>query len=114
MQLSFTEGADGIRRINLAGKLDDVGVREIETSFAGHCAGERVRVLVDLSGVDFMASIGIRLLVVSSRSVAAHGGKLVLLNPNPLVRNIFDVADISALIPIYSDLQSAEAALEVL
>ena len=111
MQLSYTEGADGIRRINLAGKLDDVGVREIEAGFADRCAGERVRVVVDLSGVDFMASVGIRLLVVNSRSVAARGGRLVLLSPAPLVRNIFDLADISALIPIFSDLKSAEAAV---
>ena len=111
MQLSFAETADGFRRINLAGKLDDVGVRQIETSFADHCAGEQVRVLVDLSGVDFMASIGIRLLVLNSRAVAADG-QAGALDPNPLVRNIFDVADISALIPIYSDLKSAEAALK--
>lgn len=111
MQLSYTEDADGIRRINLAGKLDDIGVREIDASFASYCAGQHLRVVVDLSGVDFMASIGIRLLVLTSRAVADQGGRLVLLNPNPLVRNVFDLADIAALIPIYSDLESARAAL---
>ena len=111
MELQYSERDDRIRMLKLIGKLDIVGVGQIETRFIGYSAGEGVRVVVDLSEVDFLASIGIRLLTLTAKSVAMRGGKMALINPNPDVQNVLDVTGIPAIIPIYSDLQSAEMAL---
>jgi len=83
MQLEYKELDNGIRLIELTGTLDIIGTGEIETKFTGYCAGDKVRVVVDLSGVDFLASIGIRLLILTAKSVASRGGKMVILNPIP-------------------------------
>lgn len=111
MELQYSELPNNIRLIKLKGTLDIIGTGQIETRFAGYCAGENVRVVVDLSEVDFLASIGIRLLTLTAKSVASRGGKLVLLNPAPDVEHVLDVTGIPAIIPIYSDLESAETAL---
>jgi anti-anti-sigma factor len=68
-------------------------------------------VLVDLSEVDFLASIGIRLLMLTAKSVVSRGGRMVLLNPIPEVQNILEITGIPAIIPIYSSLESAETIL---
>src|SRR5687768_15890948 len=60
MELQYSERDNHIRLIKLTGRLDIDGKAEIETKFAGYCSGEKARVVVDLSGVDFLASIGIR------------------------------------------------------
>ena len=111
MQLEYKELDNGIRLIELTGTLDIIGTGEIETKFAGHCAGDKVRVVVDLSGVDFLASIGIRLLTLTAKLVASRGGKMVILNPTPEVEHVLDVTGIPAIIPIYSHLESAETVL---
>ncbi len=111
MQLEYKELDNGIRLIELTGTLDIIGTGEIETKFAGHCAGDKVRVVVDLSGVDFLASIGIRLLTLTAKLVASRGGKMVILNPTPEVEHVVDVTGIPAIIPIYSHLESAETVL---
>jgi anti-anti-sigma factor len=80
MELHFSETDSGIRMIRLTGKLDIVGVRQIEAEFAEYCSGDGVRVIVDLAGVDFLTSIGIRMLLLTSKSMASRGGKMVLLN----------------------------------
>ncbi len=67
--------------------------------------------VVDLSGVDFLASIGIRLLTLTAKLVASRGGKMVILNPTPEVEHVLDVTGIPAIIPIYSHLESAETVL---
>jgi anti-anti-sigma factor len=109
--MHYNELENGINLINLSGRLDIVGAGEIETKFAGYCAGEKVRVVVDLSKVDFLASIGIRLLVLTAKSVASRGGKMVLLNPIPEVHSVLELTGIPAIIPIYSRLESAETVL---
>jgi anti-sigma B factor antagonist len=111
MDLQFATMENGIRMIKLAGRLDIIGTGEIETKFTGYCSGDKVQVIVDLSGVDFLASIGIRLLVLTAKSVNRRRGMMVLLNPTPDVNNVLDLAGIPSIIPIYPQLESAEAVL---
>jgi anti-sigma B factor antagonist len=111
MELQYSELENGIRLIKLKGQLDIVGTGQIETKFAGYGAGDKVRVIVDLSEVDFLASIGIRLLTLTAKSVVSRGGKMVLLNPISEVQHVLEVTGIPAIIPIYSHLESAETIL---
>jgi anti-anti-sigma factor len=111
MELQYSELNNNIRLLKLKGKFDIVGTGLIENKFAGYCGGENVRVVVDLSDVDFLASIGIRLLTLTAKSMASRGGKMVLLNPNPDVHHVLDVTGIPAIIPVYSQFESAEAVL---
>ena len=109
--MQYNELENNIRAIKLIGSLDILGVGEIETKFTGYCAGENPRVLVDLTDVDYLASIGIRLLLINAKSVASRKGRMVLLNPNPEVKNILEVSGIPAIIPVYDGLESAETVL---
>ena len=109
--MNFGELDSGIGLIKLKGKLDIIGTGEIETRFTGYCAGDKVHVVVDLSEVDFLASIGIRLLVLTAKSIASRSGKMVLLNPIPEVQSILEITGIPAIIPISSTLESAETVL---
>jgi anti-sigma B factor antagonist len=111
MEIHYSEMDNGINVIKLDGKLDIVGTGAIETKFNGYCSGNQVRVIVDLSGVNFLASIGIRLLMLTAKSVAKRGGRMVLLNPIPDVHNVLEITGIPAIIPIYSKLESAETVL---
>ncbi len=111
MELQYSELGNNIGLIKLIGKMDIIGVGEIETSFAGYCAGDGIRMLVDVSEVDFLASIGIRLLTLTAKSVASRGGKMALVNPIPEVEHVLDVTGIPAIIPAYPDLESAKTAL---
>jgi anti-anti-sigma factor len=100
-----------ITLIALQGTLDIMGVNQVETKFAGYCSGENARILVDMSGVDYMASIGIRLLVTNAKSLRTRNGKMALLSPTTDVFNVLEMTDIPAIIPVYSNLESAEAVL---
>jgi len=111
MQLQYKELEKNIRMIKLTGQLDILGTGEIETKFTGYCSGDKVRAIVDLTEVDFLASIGIRLLTLTAKSVASRGGRMVLLNPTPEVKNILEITGIPAIIPMYDTLESAQAVL---
>ena len=111
MQLQYGELDSGIRLITLDGTLDMNGTYAIEVEFVRQCAGEKVHVLVDLSQVNFISSIGIPMLIHSAKSVARHGGKMVLLNPQKAVESVLDLAGISLIIPIYFDFEAATAGL---
>ena len=111
MELQYSERSNKIRLIRLIGQLDILGVGKIETQFAAYCAGEKTRVIVDLSDLDFLASIGIRLLTINAKSLASRDGRMVLLNPTPEVRQTLELSCIPTIIPVYDGIESAETVL---
>ena len=111
MELHVSGLDKSITLIKLNGRLDITGVNQIETKFAAHCSGENPRVIVDMAKVDYLASIGIRLLVANAKSLKTRNGKMVLLRPTPGVMEVLEMTNIPAIIPIYSNLESAEAVL---
>ncbi len=107
MELQFNELEHGISAIKLIGILDVQGVGAIETKFAGYSTGDNAKVLVDLAEVEFLTSIGIRLLVTTAKSIANRGGKMVILNPNENVKGVLEMTGIMDIIPIHMGLNNA-------
>lgn len=54
--------------------------------------------LEDLSGVNYISSIGIPLLINSAKTVAGRGGKLALLKPRPNVAEVLELTGIPLVI----------------
>ncbi len=111
MELQHETLGDNIQIIKLTGKLDIAGVDQIETQFAEYCSGDKARVIVDLSGVDYLASVGIRMLTINAKSVAYRGGQMVLVRPTAEVKHVLELTGLPAIVPMYSGLESAEAVL---
>jgi anti-anti-sigma factor len=111
MRLETTILPSGINHITLVGRLDIQGVTKVEDKFAFIVMTESVPVLVDLSQVEFIASIGIRMLLMSAKALNRRGGRLVLYKPQPLVGEVLATAGIDILIPVYDDFDAACASL---
>jgi anti-anti-sigma factor len=63
--------------------------------------------VVDLSGVSFVASMGIRLLIASARGLRQKGATLVLFGAQGLVYTALDQAALDQIIPIVATEQQA-------
>jgi anti-anti-sigma factor len=110
MEMVVEEIDGGVAHVILRGRLDTVGAGEIDLKF-NVIAGSRRAVIVDLSGVDFLASLGIRVLLMGARAVKNKGGKLVLLSPGDNVKSVLATAGTDALLPVFFDRDAAVAAV---
>jgi anti-anti-sigma factor len=108
MELEYRELENGIRLIKLIGRLDMEGTSSVDQEFVERCAGENVYVLVDLSRMSYISSIGIPMLIGTAKSVANRGGRLAFLTPQPNVKSILDITGVSHVIRIYNDLETAQ------
>jgi len=99
MELHYSEMDNGIRLIKLIGSLDSAGFNSIDLEFTSHCSGDNPRILVDLSEVDFIASIGIRMLTMNAKSLASRNSKLARFSPVAHVINVLEMVGISSVIP---------------
>ncbi len=94
----------------LDGKLDIAGADAIDLQFNA-VAASHVGVVVDLTNVSALSSIGIRSLLIPAKTVQRRGGSLVLLNPVAEVERVLEVAGMIGLMPIYRDRNAALASL---
>ena len=109
MQINISEFGDSAKKIVLTGKLDIAGAQTIELPLAT-VAGSRTNIVVDMIGVDFIASIGIRHLLLAARTVARASRKLILLDPNPSVTDVLVTAGLGDILPIVRSEDEARAA----
>ena len=112
MKLEYSELKNGFRLIKLDGRLDLNGTYSIEVQFVNHCVGENVRVLVDLSQVSYVSSVGIPMLVNTAKSVVSRGGKMAFINPQENVVKVLELVGVSQVIPIFPDQNAAMVSLQ--
>ena len=110
MKLEQSELPGGILKVELTGSLDIAGAGEVDMPLS-LIGGQKKLVMVDLSGVDFMASIGIRTLVKTARALSARGGKLVVFGANEACRKVFAATGVEDIVPVLDDEAEALAAL---
>jgi len=106
-----TESMDGgITRVMLDGRLDIQGAAVIDLKM-NVLAGSSKFLLVDLSNVSFIGSMGLRSLVVPAQAMRRRGGKMALLSPVPMVEEVLKASNIGEVIPIVYDIEAAAAVL---
>lgn len=109
MELKVQEEGETLTRVALSGRLDTTGVDQIETPFHTAVAARGRSAIVDFSGVSFLSSMGVRMLLTAARNLARRGARLVLQAPQPLVLESIRHAALEELIPVAGDETAARS-----
>ena len=94
-----------------SGRLDTAAAaafeREVQTA-AGTGNGP---VLINLTNLVYISSMGLRVILSAAKRIAAQGGQLVLCAPQKQVAEVFEISGFNTIVPIYPDQETALAAL---
>ena len=99
---------NGITNVLVSGRMDVQGSLAVDKKFST-IADEKKKVVIDLSQVTFLASLGIRTLIMSCKTLASKGGDMVLLNPQPNVEKVLRTSGVDTVIQIVRDMNAAAA-----
>jgi len=106
MEIKDKELDHGVLKVTMTGSLDVAGSDVADAHFAA-IDQSKTRIVADQTHVDFLASVGMRVLVKTAKALGARGGKLVLLNPNDAARRVMFTTGLDRIVPIADDEQSA-------
>jgi anti-anti-sigma factor len=110
MEMEILEQSSAFTRLALKGRLDSAGVDRIETRLNAALAHDAHGV-VDLSGVTFLASMGVRMLISGAKMLNRRGKRMVLIAPRPLVDQALRHNALDEIIPVAENLEAAKALL---
>jgi len=90
--------------IVLTGEVDPHTAPRVEGEVRAGLLSPIVETLtIDLRGVSFMDSSGLRVLISAHRSMRERGGKLVLRAPSPTVSRLLEITQLAGEIEIQKD-----------
>ncbi len=101
MQIQIND-AGSTATMTMVGRLDISGAEVVALPLAT-LSGSKSGLFIDMAGVTFVASIGLRYLVAAAKAVGRRGGRLVLLNPNTAVAEVITTSGLTDLLRIERD-----------
>ena len=111
MSVSFQDVGADMRRIVISGRLDMEGTDSVSERLMELVDAPKKGVVIDLSAVRFLASVGIRVLVASAKAVQQRGGRLVVVVAGgSTVSMSLEATGVDAWIPVFTSGEAAEAA----
>jgi anti-sigma B factor antagonist len=110
MPFETHETADGVIKVVLTGRLDFIRAQALDGPLNAVAESRRAMV-IDLSGVEFIASLGLRTLIKCAKTINRKKGRLALLSPRPVVAEIIHISGIEELIPVFQSEAEALAAV---
>jgi anti-sigma B factor antagonist len=110
MDLEIEWLTDDVTKVVPIGRWDATGAGEIEPRL-GAIAGSGRSLVIDMTRVSFLSSMGIRSIVISAKTVALKHAKLVLLSPERNVETVLTTTGIDAVAPIFHEIDAALAAV---
>jgi anti-sigma B factor antagonist len=99
-------------KVTLIGRLDTPGVDRVETRFVAALVPSARHALIDLSQVDFIGSLGVRMFISVARTLSRKNARLVLIAPQAQVREVFEHVSLSDIIPVCADETEGLSALK--
>jgi anti-anti-sigma factor len=109
MQIS-TRTSNDVHIVAITGSLDSTTAPEAQKSLAAVLSGAK-KVGLDFTGLDYISSAGLRVLLGVAKQLRASGGKLAMFGLNQSVREVFEISGFASILPIHATEAEALAAM---
>ena len=86
-------------QLNVEGKIDALACDEFQTIVLKSFTKSN-SVIVNLDQVEYMSSAGLRALILGEKTAQSKGGKLIIINSQPQIMELFRVTGFDTLLDI--------------
>jgi anti-anti-sigma factor len=107
MDISSKEVSDVVS-IGFSGRLDANSAPEAEKAIESFLSSGKKKLVLDLGGLEYISSAGLRVLLIANKGVKQKSGKMAL---SGLKGNVKEVVEVSGLSPLFTIHETAKDAL---
>ena len=109
LRISVTAGP-AYTLVTLAGECDLHTGRQLRDVLTSEVSRGARRMILDLSGLSFMDSTGMQVLLSVHTVLTVRNGTLSAVAPQPVVARILELTGADQYIPVYGSLEDAQTA----
>ena len=102
----------GVVGVTVEGRLDAATVPTLEQALQRLLFDGQAKLVVDLAGVNYISSSGLRALLTARRQARSRGGDVHLCTLPPRVKEIFEMVGFMSVFGVYATRDEAAATFE--
>ena len=113
MQLITTTEKNAII-VSPLGRIDHASADAFSTAispFLEQCRTGTPPLILDFSGVEYISSVGLRVLVLAARQTKSQGGRIAIASLSPMVQEIFTISRFDLIFDVFDSVDAAIASL---
>ena len=90
------------------GRIDHAAAGRLEQSLAPLLAGApKGGVILDFSGVDYISSVGLRVLMIAAKQMRGRGARIAVAALQPVVAEIFAISRFDSVLDVFPSVRNA-------
>ena len=114
LQIKILPPGNGSQRMALAGRLDTHSFEDLDEALAPLLDHRLHPLVLDLAGLEYISSAGIRSLFKARKALGGHGGKVLLVNPQAQIQKVLDVVKAVPMHEVFTSTAEADAYLDAM
>lgn len=113
--MELTERMQGtVKVVAVAGRIDQGSSPLFQEKLApwlAGCKADEAPVVLDFSGVEYISSVGLRVLMLAAKQVKSQQGRIAIAALTPVVAEVFQVSRFNLVFAVHPDVDAAVTAL---
>ena len=96
------------------GRLDHDNCEAFQADLRPHaeaCASEGAALILDLSGLDYVSSAGLRCLMIAAKQAGSRKGRILVASMQPVVAEIVQISRFNLVLEVHPTLREALASV---
>ena len=102
MELATRE-VDAVLVIDIIGKLDTQTAGPAEEQLLAFVDAEQDKFLINLSGLDFVSSAGLRVILRAAKKIRGNAGPLKVCSAKGVVKEVLEISGFDSLLDLYEE-----------
>ena len=102
------------RVVSPRGRLDhdncEMFQRDLATELQA-CEKDHASLVLDMSGVEYVSSAGLRCLMIAAKQAKSHAGRIVIAAPQAVVAEILQISRFNLVLPVFGTTREAVASV---
>lgn len=95
--------------VKVVGRMDATSAPQFEEECAKWIEQGEKNLVVDMGGLEYISSAGLRSILATGKKLKGSGGVLVFGNMQGMVKEVFDISGFTSIFPVYDTLEAALA-----
>lgn len=93
----------GTQVIDMTGKLDTQTAGPAMEKLQGHLDGYDGNLLINLEGLDFVSSSGLRVILRAAKQMRSQGGNMKVCGARGVVKEVLEISGFDSLLDLHAD-----------
>jgi len=93
--------------VSVSGRIDAATYKDLESILNGLIDQNKSEIVLDLEGVTYISSVGLRVLLAAQKKVRQKMGGVKLVSLQPFVREVFEMTGFNKLFTIHLNQKEA-------